>query len=159
MMPLQYGCMMIYRLIPDSDNLHLLSKLLRYVFNEQFSRINPQGKTISIAEIKLILTQDEGDSTSQLAIFPWLSDITNSWKPIIRNFDSPNEPFGLLLSFPDDYSALGMQLQIDEKPIGVLLLVHHLPDQYSNESQIIADKFCKYASVGIENARMYSACT
>ncbi len=131
-------------------------KIAAVRIDERFSTLNKHKETIGAAEIKSILSQNEGDLTSQLAIFPWLSDIIDSGRPIIRNFDSPNEPFGLLLSFPDGYSALGVQLLIDDKPNGVLILAHHLPDQYSNDSKIIAEIFCKYAAIGIENTKLFS---
>ena len=94
-----------------------------------------------------------------LSIYPWISEILNSKTPVIRNSPFQYEPLGAILGFNSDYSAIGAPLFINDQPIGIIVLVHHLPDQYDNESQSLASAFANHASIAIENIQAIRSCS
>jgi len=59
--------------------------------------------------------------------------------------------------FSADYSSIAAALRAGDRPLGVLTLTHHAPGRYGHEAQAITSTFANYASVAIENARLYDA--
>jgi sigma-B regulation protein RsbU (phosphoserine phosphatase) len=91
------------------------------------------------------------------SLYPWISELLNSKKPVIRNSPFQYEPLGAILNLNSDYSALGIPLIINDRPIGIIVLAHHLPDQYDDEFLSLARAFARQASNAVENIRLYAA--
>jgi serine phosphatase RsbU (regulator of sigma subunit)/putative methionine-R-sulfoxide reductase with GAF domain len=81
-----------------------------------------------------------------------LSDV-----PIIRRPDEPIWPSGLTADYETNYSSIAAPLRVGDRPLGVLTLAHHTSGRYGHEAQAITATFASYASVAIENARLYDA--
>lgn len=101
--------------------------------------------------------QNSADAGYLLSSYPWLSEIINSETPVIRNSTSNYEPLGAILGYKSEYSAIGAPLMVNDQSLGIIVLVHHLPDQYDNETQSIVNAFTNYASIAVENTRLYAA--
>jgi sigma-B regulation protein RsbU (phosphoserine phosphatase) len=101
--------------------------------------------------------QNPSDARNLLIAYPWISGIINSETPEIRNSDVAYEPLGALLGLPSDYSAISTPLFTDDQPSGTIILVHHQSHQYNHESKSIASTVSRYASIAIENYKLYSA--
>jgi len=81
-----------------------------------------------------------------------LSDV-----PIIRRSDEPLWPSGLTAGYDQAYSSIAAPLRVGDRSLGVLTLAHHTSGRYGHEAQAITATFASYASVAIENARLYDA--
>jgi serine phosphatase RsbU (regulator of sigma subunit)/putative methionine-R-sulfoxide reductase with GAF domain len=77
--------------------------------------------------------------------------------PIIRRADEPLWPSGLTAGYEETYSSIAAPLRVGERSLGVLTLAHHTSGRYGHEAQAITATFASYASVAIENARLYDA--
>jgi serine phosphatase RsbU (regulator of sigma subunit) len=77
--------------------------------------------------------------------------------PLIRRSDEPLWPSGLTAGYETDYSSIAAPLRVGDRPLGVLTLAHHTSGRYGHEAQAITATFASYASVAIENARLYDA--
>jgi serine phosphatase RsbU (regulator of sigma subunit) len=77
--------------------------------------------------------------------------------PIIRRPDEPFWPSGLTAGYEQAYSSIAAPLRVGNRPLGVLTLAHHTSGRYGHEAQDITATFASYASVAIENARLYDA--
>jgi len=87
----------------------------------------------------------------------WMSQALTADVPIIRTLDSPYEPLGRACAFPPEYSAIAAPLRVGEQTLGLLALGHHTAGRYGSEAQAMTASFASYASVAIENARLYEA--
>ncbi len=87
----------------------------------------------------------------------WLIQSLDSAAPLIRSTESPYELLGRALNFPPDYSAIAAPLRVGEQALGVLALGHHTAGRYGSEAQAMTAAFASYASVAIENTRLYEA--
>ena len=85
----------------------------------------------------------------------WLNEALHSDVPVTRSPSSPFDPLGAALDFPADYSAIAAPLRVGERLLGVLTLAHRTPGRYGSESQTMTAAFASYASVALENARLY----
>ncbi len=86
-----------------------------------------------------------------------MAEAVMSDAPIIRRADEPFWPAGLTAGYESDYSSIAAPLRVGERPLGVLTLAHHTSGRYGHEAQAITATFASYASVAIENARLYDA--
>ena len=77
--------------------------------------------------------------------------------PIIRRPDEPIWPSGLTAGYDTTYSSIAAPLRVGDRPLGVLTLAHHTSGRYGHEAQAITTTLASYASVAIENARLYDA--
>ncbi|MCA2000746.1 MAG: GAF domain-containing protein [Chloroflexi bacterium] len=77
--------------------------------------------------------------------------------PIIRRADEPLWPSGLAAGYANDYSSIAAPLRVGDRPLGVLTLAHRTSGRYGHEAQAVTATFASYASVAIENARLYDA--
>jgi len=77
--------------------------------------------------------------------------------PMIRRPDQPIWPSGLTAGYKENYSSIAAPLRVGDRPLGVLTLAHHTSGRYGHEAQAITTTFASYASVAIENARLYDA--
>jgi serine phosphatase RsbU (regulator of sigma subunit)/putative methionine-R-sulfoxide reductase with GAF domain len=77
--------------------------------------------------------------------------------PIIRRPDEPLWPAGMAAGYEDNYSSIAAPLRVGDHSLGVLTLSHHTSGRYGHEAQAITSTLASYASVAIENARLYDA--
>jgi len=77
--------------------------------------------------------------------------------PIIRRPDEPLWPSGLTAGYDQSYSSIAAPLRVGDRPLGVLTLAHHTSGRYGHEAKAITTTFASYASVAIENTRLYDA--
>jgi len=80
-----------------------------------------------------------------------------SEEPVIRKPSDPLWVLGLAGGFSQNYSSIAAPLKVGERALGVLTFSHGTPGRYGHEAQAIAATFASYASVAIENARLYDA--
>jgi GAF domain-containing protein len=85
----------------------------------------------------------------------WLTEALRSDIPVTRSPSSPFDPLGAALDYPPDYSAIAAPLRVGERLLGVLTLAHRTAGRYGSESQTMTAAFASYASVALENARLY----
>jgi len=80
-----------------------------------------------------------------------------SRKPVIRKPEDVIGAIGLAAGFEENYSSIAAPLRIGDRPVGVLMLSHHIPGRYGHEAQAVTSTFANYAAVAIENARLYDS--
>ncbi len=85
----------------------------------------------------------------------WLRRALLADQPIVRKPTAPIEPLGHALGFPPDYSAIAAPLRAGDRWLGLLVLAHRTPGRYGPESRTMTAAFASYASVAIENTRLY----
>jgi phosphoserine phosphatase RsbU/P len=86
-----------------------------------------------------------------------MAEAMNSDVPLVRRVDDPFWPSGLTAGYKQNYSSIAAPLRVGDRPLGVLTLAHHTPGRYGHEAQDVISTFASYASVAIENARLYDA--
>lgn len=86
-----------------------------------------------------------------------MSEALMSEEPIIRRPDETLWPIGLTVGYQKNYSSIAAPLRVGDRPLGLLTLSHHTPGRYGHEAQAITATLASYASVAIENARLYDA--
>ncbi|MBI5953830.1 MAG: GAF domain-containing protein [Chloroflexi bacterium] len=86
-----------------------------------------------------------------------MAEALNAESPLIRRPDDPLWTSGQTAGYEKDYSSIAAPLRVGDRPLGVLTLAHHLPGRYGHEAQTITATFASYASVAIENVRLYDA--
>ena len=89
--------------------------------------------------------------------YDFLAATLTSEQPVIRKPEDPIGPTGAARGFAADYSSIAAALRAGDRPLGILTLSHHAPGRYGHEAQAITSTFANYASVAIENARLYDA--
>ena len=89
--------------------------------------------------------------------YDFLVATLTSEQPVIRKPEDPIGPTGAARGFSADYSSIAAALRAGDHPLGVLTLSHHAPGRYGHEAQAITSTFANYASVAIENVRLYDA--
>ena len=77
--------------------------------------------------------------------------------PVLRKPGDPIWPLGLAAGFEANYSSLAAPLHIGDQPVGVIALAHHAAGRYGHEAQSMVTTFASYATVAIENARLYDS--
>jgi serine phosphatase RsbU (regulator of sigma subunit) len=77
--------------------------------------------------------------------------------PIIRRADEPLWPAGLTAGYEQNYSSIAAPLRVGDRQLGVLTLSHHTAGRYGHEAQAITATLASYASVAIENTRLYDS--
>jgi serine phosphatase RsbU (regulator of sigma subunit)/putative methionine-R-sulfoxide reductase with GAF domain len=86
-----------------------------------------------------------------------MADVLMSDVPMIRRANEPLWPSGLSAGYENNYSSIAAPLRVGDRSLGILTLAHHTPGRYGHEAQAIITTFASYASVAIENARLYDA--
>jgi sigma-B regulation protein RsbU (phosphoserine phosphatase) len=98
------------------------------------------------------------DTANQLfTVHSWTAEVIEAKEIMIRESGAAYEPLGALLGFNQDYSAIGIPLITRSQVIGCAVLIHHLAEQYDADAISQASIIGDYASIAIENARLYSA--
>lgn len=78
-------------------------------------------------------------------------------EPVIRKPDDPIWPGGLTAGYDKNYSSIVAPLRVGDRQLGLLALAHHTSGRYGHESQAMVATFANYASVAIENARLFDS--
>jgi serine phosphatase RsbU (regulator of sigma subunit)/putative methionine-R-sulfoxide reductase with GAF domain/anti-sigma regulatory factor (Ser/Thr protein kinase) len=89
--------------------------------------------------------------------YDYLASTFNYEEPFIRKPEDPIGPTGAARGFSADYSSIAAALRAGDRPLGVLTLTHPAPGRYGHEAQAITSTFANYASVAIENVRLYDS--
>jgi len=89
--------------------------------------------------------------------YDYLVSALDSHEPVIRMPADPLGPTGLACGYAADYSSIAAALRIEDQPVGLLTLSHHLPGRYGHEAQAMTSTYASYAAVAIENARLYDS--
>ncbi len=87
----------------------------------------------------------------------WLRQALYAEGPVVRESAGLVEPLGEALGFEPEYSAIAAPLRAGDRPLGLLMLAHRMPDQYGRESRAMTATFASYAAVAIENTRLLQA--
>jgi sigma-B regulation protein RsbU (phosphoserine phosphatase) len=111
----------------------------------------------------LRLAACHGVSTEQLVevrqkspeVQTWLNKNLFSEEPTIRTTEDPFGPLGMALGFPQNYSSIAAPLRAGDQPLGLITLVHRTSGRYGSETKAMTTTFASYASVAIQNARLY----
>ncbi len=85
----------------------------------------------------------------------WLNNALSAEEPLIRSVDNPIGPLGLALGFPQDYSSIAAPLRSGDQTLGIITLAHRTTGRYGYETKAMTTTFASYASVAIQNARLY----
>lgn len=88
---------------------------------------------------------------------PWLYEVLSANQAVIRTSQTPYEPIASILNFPDNYSAIATPLFAGGSVLGILVLGHHEPGRYGQEAKLLTSTFASYASVAIQNTRLYKS--
>lgn len=115
--------------------------------------------TTNIQNKENFFTPEEIIATCNESVMPgdWLQKALVNQNPLTRSKDSPYEPLGAILDFPEDYSAIAAPLIVRNEPIGLLAFAHHTSGRYGHEAQNMIATFASYAAVAIENTQLYEA--
>jgi len=117
-----------------------------------------EGEELSLAHIHGAERPDVDDALRRWPeAYGFLASALTSEQPVIRKPEDPIGPTGAARGFSADYSSIAAPLRAGDLPLGVLTLAHHTPGRYGHEAQAITSTFANYASVSIENARLYDA--
>jgi serine phosphatase RsbU (regulator of sigma subunit)/putative methionine-R-sulfoxide reductase with GAF domain len=117
-----------------------------------------EGEQLTLAHVHGAERPDVDDAIRRWPeSYDYLLATVTSEQPVIRKPEDPLGPSGAALGFSADYSSIATALRAGDRPLGVLTLTHHAPRQYGHEAQAITTTFANYASVAIENARLYDA--
>ena len=87
----------------------------------------------------------------------WLLNALNADQPLVRPFQAGADSLGAALEFPEDYSAIAAALTAGSQRLGLLTLAHRMPGRYGSEARAMTSAFASYASVAIENTRLYES--
>lgn len=98
---------------------------------------------------------DDPDEQKLAQASVWLTEALRSDVPVVRSPGSPFDPLGAALDFPPNFSAIAAPLRVGERLLGVLTLAHRTSGRYGSEAQTMTAAFASYASVALENARLY----
>ena len=82
----------------------------------------------------------------------WMQQSINTPHTTIRKPSDPYGPLGEALNLPQNYSSIAAPLYANEKPLGLLCIVHNEPGRFGNEARAISSTFASYASIAIQNA-------
>lgn len=87
----------------------------------------------------------------------WVLEALSTERPVTHSISDTNDWFGIAFEFPEDYSAVASTLRVGGKNIGLLTLAHHTSGRYGSEARAMTEAFASYASVAIQNARLYES--
>ncbi|MBP1692780.1 MAG: hypothetical protein H6Q37_663 [Chloroflexi bacterium] len=97
------------------------------------------------------------DTAEEARLPEWLISGLQTKQPVTRSNNAAPDLIGALLEFPNDYSAVAAALHVGDKRLGLLTLLHHTANRYGGEASAMAATFASYASVAIQNARLFEA--
>ena len=86
-----------------------------------------------------------------------MAEALMSEEPVVRRPEDPMWPGGITAGYEQDYSSLVAPLRVGDRQLGLLTLAHHASGRYGHEAQAITATFANYASIAIENARLFDS--
>ena len=86
-----------------------------------------------------------------------MAEALMSEEPVIRRPEDPMWPGGITAGYDPNYSSLVAPLRVGDRQLGLLTLAHHASGRYGHEAQAITATFANYASIAIENARLFDS--
>jgi serine phosphatase RsbU (regulator of sigma subunit)/putative methionine-R-sulfoxide reductase with GAF domain len=86
----------------------------------------------------------------------WLENAALISETTVRGPREAFCPLGVALAYPPDYSSIAAPLQAGDTPLGILTLAHQKSGRYNYEAREMASTFASYASVAIQNSRLFS---
>jgi sigma-B regulation protein RsbU (phosphoserine phosphatase) len=136
-----------------TNSYHLAALNIDLLISADDEQVGPDGKKHISGES--VVNKDTVND--HFNINSWTAEVIDSKSIKIREPGDAFEPLGALLGFSQDYSAIGIPLITRSHLIGCVILVHRLGKQYQTEARSQASAIADYASIAIENARLYSA--
>ncbi len=97
------------------------------------------------------------DEANLYSAYPWMAEIIASSAALGRSTTEYIEPIGEALLLTGEYSVAGVALKIKGQASGLIIVVHHSADHYEDDALSLLDVFADYASITIENTRLYAA--
>jgi serine phosphatase RsbU (regulator of sigma subunit)/putative methionine-R-sulfoxide reductase with GAF domain len=85
----------------------------------------------------------------------WLESALANPEPTIRHPHQTIGPLGRAMGVKADYSSIAAPLLAEDKPVGLITLVHATPGRYGISSKSITATFASYAAIAIQNQRWY----
>ena len=131
-------------------------KLVSIRVKDQINDDESQARSANTIHLRDQLLRYEEEANNLLSSYPWLAEIVTSKQPLFHSTDSRFDPLGGAFYESEEYSALGIPLYIDDRNLGFIILVDQLLNPYTNESVLVASTFAHYASIAIENTRLYT---
>ncbi len=144
----------------DGSELGQVSLSLRLAAAHISNQLPSDSDAPSVIETNDIFDsyiQNPADAHELLSAYPWISEILSFDSPVIRKSSSAYEPFGALLGFESEYSAIGAPLKTDDQLSGIIVFVHHLKDQYDHTSRSILSTVARNLAISIDNIKIYGA--
>jgi len=128
-----------------------------WLFDNNHSPEDLEAQKLYLAAHKISPALPE-EPLTQMIIAPddWAKMALQQKEPTIRQADSPLGPIAKLYDFSQNYSAIAAPLTTGEEVLGMLTMIHHMPDRYGSESQKITSAFASYAAIAINNNRLYA---
>ena len=141
---------------PEKDQYIPSLRLLAARIN---GKLNDDDKSQPVDKIQIFdeFFLNTTDSNDLLVNYPWIAEVIHTKTAGLRTSGSINEPIGSVLGLTSDYSAIVVPLFIKNNLVGIIDLVHHLPDQYNGESISLAKAIATHVSIAIENTRLFTA--
>jgi sigma-B regulation protein RsbU (phosphoserine phosphatase) len=124
---------------------------------DELSSVTQDQRPLRLAAVrgtsrsKVIGSHDESEAVRKFLDYAMVSK-----EPIIRKPSDPYGPLGAACNFTSKYSSIAVPLFSANEVIGILTLAHRAEGRYGSEASAIATTFASYASVAIENARLYT---
>lgn len=87
----------------------------------------------------------------------WLYTALQATETVTRPNNAGQDLFGQAFAMPENYSAAATALRVGDKPLGLVTLAHHTANRYGSEARAMVSAFASYASVAIQNTRLYEA--
>ncbi|PWB52976.1 MAG: hypothetical protein C3F13_10155 [Anaerolineales bacterium] len=151
----------LYKIAEHQSDIDLFRSTLRladYRLAEQSIQTSATKNITSIADFEDKYAERTFDEEDLLTIYPWLMEIIGSVTPVIKDIEAVLEPFGDILGFDGDYSAIGSPLfDGSGQALGMILAVSHKSGLYDSESNSLIRSFSNFAAIALENARNYTA--
>jgi serine phosphatase RsbU (regulator of sigma subunit) len=142
----------------DIDIYRSTLRLAEYRLSEQSIETSSSKNIPSIADFADKYAERTFDEEELITIYPWFTEIIGSINPVIKENEAVFEPFGDILGFEVDYSAIGSPLfDGSGQALGLILAVSHKSGQYDSESVNLIKSFSDIAAIALENARNYTA--
>jgi phosphoserine phosphatase RsbU/P len=138
------------------NNLPCDASAIWLLDEEPASPASKNGHRLRLAATRNINPESIFSALQDGSVQDMLERSLDAHQPIIRRPEEPRGPLGVALGFEPHYSSIAAVMGTDNQPLGVLTLAHHQDGRYGSEAQAITATFASYASVAIQNSRLYN---